>query len=290
MINVLVTGAKGQLGSELKEIQSLNNQVNFIFTDLDDLDITNFDEIKKFFSLKNIGFIINCAAYTAVDKAEEEFQKARLINVYGVSNLAEMSELYKIPIIHISTDYVFNGQTNVPIQEEFHENPQSVYGKTKYDGEEILAATTSNYIILRTSWLYSPYGNNFVKTMLKYGKEKQELKVVYDQVGSPTYAADLAQVIILILSDYIQNGKIKKGIYHYSNEGVCSWYDFAIEIFEIAKINCKVEPILTKDYPTPALRPAYSVLDKEKIKKTFNISIPHWKKSLEKCIQKIFPE
>lgn len=287
MKNVLVTGANGQLGSEIYKIKNTISKINFIFKDVNNLDITDFNGIKSFFKENKIDFIINCAAYTAVDKAEKEHKTARLINVYGVSNLAEMSEKYNIPIIHISTDYVYSGETNRPMNEEFPENPQSIYGKTKFDGDEILIATTKNFVILRISWLYSSFGSNFVKTMIKHGKEKDSLNVVYDQIGSPTYAGDLAEVIVHILQYFLDNEKIIPGIFHYSNEGTCSWYDFAKEIMNLYQLDCKIEPILTKEYPTPAFRPPYSVLDKEKIKKTYKIKIPYWKESLQKCINQI---
>lgn len=286
-MNILVTGSNGQLGSELRELKDSITKVNFIFTDVNELDITKFDDVKSFFSKNEIGIILNCAAYTAVDKAENDYKNARLVNVYGVSNLAEMSDLYKIPIIHISTDYVYGGTANRPMEEDFPENPQSAYGKTKFDGEEILMATSENYLTIRTSWLYSSFGNNFVKTMLKLGKEKSSVNVVYDQIGTPTYAYDLANVIITIIHDYISTQNFKAGIYHYSNEGVCSWYDFTLEIMSLAKLNCEVNPILSKDFPAIAERPSYSVLNKFKIKNTFNIKIPHWKTSLEKCLIKL---
>jgi len=288
MIKVLVTGSNGQLGSELKEFKNSVDSVDFVFTDFEELDITDYDKVKSFFEENsNIGLIINCAAYTAVDNAEKEYQKARLINVYGVSNLAEMSELYHIPIIHLSTDYVYGGTANKPISEDFPENPQSVYGKTKFDGEEILMATTNNHLIIRTSWLYSSYGINFVKTILRVAKEKDKINVIYDQVGTPTYAADLAKVIVHIINEYIKTKKIPTGIFHFSNEGVCSWYDFAIEIIKMSKLNCEVLPILTSEYNSAAERPSFSVLNKSKIKETLKITIPYWKNSLERCINKI---
>jgi len=287
MKKILVTGSNGQLGSEIREICSNHNQHNFIFTDIEELNITKMEDVKIFFENNDIDFIINCAAYTAVDKAENDIKNARLVNVLAVSNLAEKSANLNIPIIHISTDYVFSGDSNQPINESTPENPQSIYGKSKYDGEEILIATTYNYIIIRTSWLYSTYGNNFLKTMLRLGNEKQNLNVVFDQIGTPTYAADLANAIIKITNQYFENNEIEYGLYHYSNEGIASWYDFAYEIFEQKEINCKLTPILSSNYPTPAKRPFYSVFDKTKIKKTFDLEIPHWKQSLKICLEKM---
>ncbi len=284
MKNILVTGASGQLGYEIQQIHTELANSNFIFTDIQDLDITNLEDISCFFERTKIDFIINCAAYTAVDKAEKEIQESRLVNVVAVSYLAEISQKYDIPIIHISTDYVFDGLGNQPINEFASENPASVYGKSKFDGEEILVASYYKHFIIRTSWLYSSHGNNFVKTMLNISKTKKDIKVVYDQIGTPTYAADLASVIITICRNYLEDGIANYGIYHYSNEGVASWYDFAHEIFRIKNIECDLSPILSSEYQTLAKRPLYSVLDKTKIKQTFNLKIPHWKDSLRVCL------
>lgn len=284
MLNILVTGSKGQLGSEIKEL-SVNYEYNFFFTDRTNLDITNENEIKNFIQTNNIDTIINCAAYTAVDKAEEEKEQADSVNRKAVKKLAKISNEYGIKLIHISTDYVFNGKAYKPYVEEFQTKPNSIYGQTKLNGEkELIKINPKNSIIIRTSWVYSSYGANFVKTMLRLGKEKESLGVIFDQVGTPTYANDLAQVILDIIPN-IDNQKIE--IYHYSNEGVLSWYDFAKEIMKMAKIDCQINPIETYQYPTPAKRPHYSLLNKAKIKKEFGIKIPYWKDSLDKCLKKM---
>lgn len=284
MFNVLVTGSQGQVGSEIKELSS-HYPYTFYFTSKVELDITNEEALKEFIEINNITAIINCAAYTAVDKAESERQQADLINHQAVFNLASIAKEKKIKLIHISTDYVFDGTNHKPYVETDITNPQSVYGQTKLDGEKGLQLLNpENSIIIRTSWVYSSYGNNFVKTMLRLGKERESLGVIYDQVGTPTYAKDLAKSILDILPK-INNKKIE--IYNYSNEGVCSWYDFAKEIMKMAKLTCKVNPIETKEYPTPAKRPHYSLLSKSKIKQTFELSIPHWKSSLEHCLKQI---
>lgn len=284
MPNVLVTGANGQLGSEIKE-QSSIYAYDFFFTDRTTLDITNEDDIKSFIKTNKINTIINCAAYTAVDKAESDEKMCDTVNRKAVKKLAKISKENDIKLIHISTDYVFDGKNYKPYVEEFQTNPQCVYGKTKLDGEKhILDINPHNSIIIRTSWVYSSFGNNFVKTMLKLGKQKDELGVIFDQIGTPTYAGDLAKAILDILSQ-IKNDKVQ--IYHYSNEGVLSWYDFAKEIMRMAKLTCKINPIETYQYPTPAARPHYSLLNKAKIKKEFHIEIPYWKDSLDKCLRKM---
>lgn len=284
---VLVTGSKGQLGSEIKELQYSYNSIKFIFKDLPEFDISNYQNVKKFVIENEITTIINCAAYTNVDKAEEEFELARKVNSDGILNLVKVMELVDGKIIHISTDYVFNGTSFKPYEEGFKVDPISVYGKTKREGE--LAVINSNIegIVIRTSWLYSAYGNNFVKSMMNLGNENQELNVIFDQIGSPTYAGDLASVCLEILSKGRDQINKKGEIYHFSNEGVASWYDFAIAIMEISKINCKVLPILTKDFPIKTKRPHFSVLNKTKIKNDFNIQIPYWRDSLKKCINKL---
>jgi dTDP-4-dehydrorhamnose reductase len=284
MPNVLVTGANGQLGSEIKE-QSSIYAYDFFFTDRTTLDITNEDDIKSFIKTNKINTIINCAAYTAVDKAESDEKMCDTVNRKAVKKLAKISKENDIKLIHISTDYVFDGKNYKPYVEEFQTNPQCVYGKTKLDGEKhILDINPHNSIIIRTSWVYSSFGNNFVKTMLKFGKQKDELGVIFDQIGTPTYAGDLAKAILEILPK-IKNDKVQ--IYHYSNEGVLSWYDFAKEIMRMAKLTCKINPIETYQYPTPAARPHYSLLNKAKIKKEFHIEIPYWKDSLDKCLRKM---
>ena len=282
--NVLVTGSSGQVGNEIKAISS-DYSYNFFFTDRNNIDITSKDSIKEFCKTNNINVIINCAAYTAVDKAQSDEINADLINRKAVKKLALVSQELNIKLIHISTDYVFDGKNFKPYCEEFQTNPQSIYGKTKLDGEnEMRDINPKNSIIIRTSWIYSYYGNNFVKTMLRLGKEKEELGVIFDQVGTPTYAKDLALTILNIIPQ-IENHKVE--IYNYSNEGVLSWYDFAKEIMKMAKLNCKINPIETYQYPTPAKRPHFSLLNKNKIKSTFNIEIPYWKDGLDDCLRRL---
>ena len=280
--NILVTGSNGQLGSEIRELSS-NYSYTFFFTDRTNIDITSKDSISSFCQTNNINIIINCAAYTAVDKAESDELNADLVNRKAVKKLALVSSELNIKLIHISTDYVFDGRNFKPYCEEFQTNPQGIYGKTKLDGEnEMRDINPKNSIIIRTSWVYSSFGNNFVKTMLRLGREKESLGVIFDQVGTPTYARDLALTILDIIPK-ITNEKVE--IYNYSNEGVLSWYDFAKEIMRMAKLNCKINPIQTFEYPTPATRPHFSLLNKSKIKSTFNIEIPFWKDSLDECLK-----
>ncbi len=282
--NILVTGANGQLGSELRSIASEWQQLNFVFTDINELDITNQDDIRTAIDTNNIDGIINCAAFTAVDKAESSSDKARLLNAEAPEMLARTINDKGGWIIHISTDYVFSGEQWKPYTEDCPTGPQSVYGSTKLEGEHRVAEACTKSIIVRTAWLYSPYGNNFVKTMLRLGQEKERLNVVFDQIGTPTYAHDLARAIATIAASDHKT----YGTFHFSNEGVTSWYDFTKAIHRLADIDtCQVSPIRTEDYPTPARRPAYSVLDKNKIKQTYNISIPHWEDSLKECLAKI---
>ncbi len=288
-MNVLVTGSNGQLGSELKElIQNSKFKIqnyDFYFTTSKDLDITNFDLVRKYIIDNQIKIIINCAAYTAVDKAEDEKELANKINHIAVKNLAMLSNEFGIKLVHISTDYVFDGTNFKPYTEDDTTNPQSVYGQSKLDGEKaILEYNLKNSIIIRTSWVYSYYGNNFAKTMLRLGKEKEELGVIFDQIGTPTYAKDLAITILNIIPQ-IENSKVE--IYNYSNEGVLSWYDFAKEIMKMAKLNCKINPIETYQYPTPAKRPHFSLLNKSKIKSKFNLEIPYWKDGLDDCLKRL---
>jgi len=284
MHNILVTGSNGQLGSEIREL-SAESQNDFYFTYRNELDITNKDTVDGFCIQNNIDVIINCAAYTAVDKAEEDEQNADKTNHLAVKNLAEIAKERNIKLIHVSTDYVFDGTHYKPYCENDRTNPNGVYGKTKLDGEKAMQEINpENSVIIRTSWVYSSYGANFVKTMLRLGKEKDTLGVIFDQVGTPTYAGDLAKTILNILPK-IANKKVE--IYHYSNEGVLSWYDFAKEIMKMAKLECQINPIETKEYPTPATRPYYSLLNKSKIKKEYNISIPYWKDSLDTCLKKM---
>ena len=281
MNNILVTGSNGQLGSEIKELSN-DYDHRFFFTDRSSLDISKVNDIRAYIIKNSINTIINCAAYTAVDKAEEDKELSNSINNIAVKNIAMLSNEFNIKLIHISTDYVFNGKNFKPYNEEDNTNPNSVYGQTKLDGEnEIIEYNLKNSIIIRTSWLYSSFGNNFVKTILRLGKDKDELGVIFDQIGTPTYARDLAKTILDILAK-IKNKKVE--IYNYSNEGVLSWYDFSKEIMKMAKLNCKINPIETFQYPTPAVRPHYSLLNKSKIKKDFDIEIPYWKDSLKECL------
>ena len=284
MLNILVTGSNGQLGSDIQELSS-NYEYKFFFTDRDSLDITCQKDIESFVEENSINIIINCAAYTAVDKAEQEIEFADKINHQAVRYLAETSKQRDIKLVHVSTDYVFNGQSNKPYTESDPTNPNSVYGKTKLDGEKALQEINpKDSIVIRTSWVYSSFGNNFVKTMLRLGKERDSLGVIFDQVGPPTYAKDLAKAILDILPK-INNEKVE--IYHYSNEGVLSWCDFAKEIMRMAKLDCQINPIESKEYPTPAARPHYSLLNKSKIKNEFDIVIPYYKDSLDECLKKM---
>jgi len=282
MSNILVTGSNGQVGSELQELSN-GYEYDFYFADKSSLDITDKDQIVAFVRNNNIDIIINAAAYTAVDKAEDDEINADRVNHLAVQYLAEVAKEKKIKLIHISTDYVFDGKGYKPYTEEDVTGPNGVYGSTKLAGEKALQTINpENSIIIRTSWVYSSFGANFVKTMLKLGKEREQLGVIFDQVGTPTYAKDLAQVILDIMPE-IQNERVE--IYNFSNEGVLSWYDFAKEIMRMAKLNCKINPIETKEYPTPATRPHYSLLNKSKIKKEFDIEIPYWKESLDNCLR-----
>ena len=282
MLNILVTGSKGQLGSEINNLAS-EYMFNFFFTDKSELDISSKEALSSFIEKNSINVIINCAAYTAVDKAEEEKELAEKINHQSVKFLAELSKEKNIKLIHISTDYVFNGENFKPYTETDITSANGVYGRTKLNGEEVMKnINPQNSIIIRTSWVYSSFGTNFVKTMLRLAKEKESLGVIYDQVGSPTYAKDLAKTILDIVPK-INNKSVE--IYNYSNEGVLSWYDFAKEIMRMAKIDCQINPIETKEYPTPVKRPHYSLLNKAKIKEQFNIEIPYWKDSLDNCLK-----
>jgi len=270
---ILVTGANGQLGTELQKLLP-----DAIYTDIDALDITDTDAVKKFVDDNQVDTIVNCAAYTAVDKAEDDADSAQKINEIGPRNLA----LSGAKVVHISTDYVFDGTSCKPYHPDDIPNPVSVYGRTKLAGERAVLENADIAVVIRTSWLYSAHGNNFVKTMRKLGAIKESLNVVADQVGTPTFAGDLAQAITDIIP---QLSKQNKGIYHYSNEGVCSWYDFAVEIMSLSGLQCSVNPIPSCDYPTKAARPFYSVMDKQKIKSVFNVKNNHWKESLVKCLK-----
>ena len=282
MLKILVTGGKGQLAQCIEKLSS-SYQFEFVFRSSTELDITNAKKIEQELSNYNYDYCINCAAYTQVDKAESDAKKADIINHVAAENLAKSCAKSKVKLIHISTDFVFSGDNSIPYLEDDKTLALGVYGQTKLEGESKIIQNLDQFFIIRTSWLYSEFGNNFLKSMLKYGKEREELSVVFDQVGTPTYAMNLAEVLLGI----IQSQSKDYGVYHYSNEGVASWYDFAFNIFNLAGINCKLKPILSKDYPTPAKRPSFSVLDKSKIKSTFQIEIPHWQKSLSKAIQNI---
>jgi len=279
---ILITGANGQLGSELKELSKHFNY-NFLFTSKEELNIADNPLVETFFRNNKIDICINTAAYTAVDKAETESELAFKINSEGVKNLANACQKTDAKLIHISTDFVFDGSSSTPYLENNDTNPLNIYGASKLKGEEY--ALEVNAIIIRTSWVYSTFGANFVKTMLNLTKTRNELSVIFDQIGSPTYAADLAQALLHICSN--ETYLSKKGIYNFSNEGVASWYDFALAIFEIKNIDCKVNPILTLQYPTPAKRPHFSLLNKNKFKTDFNYTIPYWRDSLKICLDKL---
>ena len=287
-MKILLTGTNGQLGSEIRELSASYKKLDFVFKDLPDLDICNYNLLKLFIIKNNISAVINCAAYTNVDKAEENQKIAKDVNCNGVINLVNALKIVNGKLIHISTDYVFNGDHFMPYKESDPVCPLGLYGETKRDGELAVINADIDSIVIRTSWLYSYYGSNFVKTMLSLGKKKDNLKVIFDQIGTPTYARDLAKVCLEILT-FDSSVKISKNgnLYHYSNEGTASWYDFAVSIMEFGEENCNIKPILTKDYFTLAKRPQYSVLNKSKIKADFKIEIPHWRDSLKDCIGKI---
>jgi dTDP-4-dehydrorhamnose reductase len=280
---ILITGANGQVGKEFRALAELYPQYNFLYCGRETLSIENFNAVKKYFIDNTINFCINCAAYTGVDKAEVEKEKAFLINAAAVENLAAICKDFNVQLIHISTDYVFDGRSKQPYNETDITNPVSIYGQSKLKGEELVLRNNPAAIIIRTSWVYSSFGNNFVKTMLRLMKERESINVVNDQLGCPTYAADLANAIMLIINKHstINN---QYSIFNYCNEGVISWYNFAVAIQELTGSNCIVNPIPTSQYPTPAQRPQYSVLNTVLIKNTFEISIPEWKDSLKKCL------
>ena len=284
---ILVTGADGQLGREM-QIASRSSRNRFIFTDIagehERLDITDPQAIADIVRENHVNVIVNCAAYTNVDKAETDPETANLLNNIAAGNLADAMKAVNGTLIHISTDYVFQGDRNIPCREDWPTEPLSVYGKTKLAGEKSIEATGCASIIIRTAWLYSPFGNNFVKTMRDLTSSRESLKVVFDQVGTPTYAGDLAETICRI----IENGQLDKtGIYHFSNEGVCSWFDFAKAICEMSGNTCDIRPCHSDEFPSPVARPHFSVLDKTKIKQTFGIRIPYWTDSLKRCIEEI---
>lgn len=283
-MKILVTGANGQLGRELRNVLESEIPGQSIYTDVAELDLTDSKAVDLFFKQNEISHVVNCAAYTAVDRAEEEKLECASININAVKNLAIAADSVGAKIIHISTDYVFDGTAYRPYKESDKVNPISEYGTTKRKGETALLALAPESIIIRTSWLYSPHGNNFVKTMMRLGAEHSEIKVVCDQIGSPTYALDLARAIYRVLLSH----QWVEGIFHYSNEGVCSWYDFAKAIHRVAGIKgCNVCPIPTEEYPTAASRPFFSVLDKSRIKATYGADVPYWEDSLINCINRI---
>ena len=289
-MNILVTGANGQLGNEMR-IVSKGSYDSYIFTDVDELDITNRDAVMKFMKENKIEVVVNCAAYTNVDKAEDDEATAELINAKAVEYLAEACKSNNATLIHISTDYVFGGNDgNTPRTEDEPVNPTGAYGRTKLHGEEAIEKVGCNHIIIRTAWLYSEFGNNFVKTMRKLTSERDSLKVVFDQVGTPTYALDLAKAIQTFIEELkTPNSSLPTSncVYHFSNEGVISWYDFAKEICELSGNVCDIQPCHSDEFPSKVKRPSYSVLDKTKIKNKLNITIPYWKESLKKCIENL---
>lgn len=283
MKNILITGANGQLGNEMRVLSVAYPEYTYFFTDVAELNICDKQAVLDFVKANDIHVIVNCAAYTAVDKAEENVELCTMLNADAVSYLAEAAEANQAEFIQISTDYVFDGTAHVPYKETEPTCPNSVYGSTKLAGERNALTRCSRAMIIRTAWLYSTFGNNFVKTMIGLGKERESLGVIFDQVGTPTYARDLAFAIFVA----IRQG-VEPGIYHFSNEGVCSWYDFTKAIHRLAGITaCRVNPLHTEEYPTPAKRPHYSVLDKTKIKNTYHIEIPHWMDSLQSCIAEL---
>lgn len=285
MAIILITGANGQLGNELKRVSKIYYGYDFVFTDIDTLDITNAAYTKEFIKNTCPDWIINCAAYNHVDKAENDINNAYLVNCTAVQNIIDSIKGTECRFIHFSTDYVFSGKSYIPYNEYSAAEPFSAYGKSKLAGEKA-ALTHHASMIIRTSWLYSSFGTNFVKTILKKAREKGSLNVVFDQTGTPTYAADLAETVMIIVSGVIRNQLAYiAGIYHYSNEGVCSWYDFALEIVTESGIDCQVFPVLSDQYPMAAPRPPYSVLDKSRIKENYEIEIPHWRSSLQRCLK-----
>lgn len=283
MKNILITGANGQLGNEMRVVSAEQEQLTYHFTDVAELDICDIEAIERYVVDHAIDCIVNCAAYTNVNKAEEDTELCDKLNHLAPANLARVAAKHQIGLIHVSTDYVFNGEHYVPYKEDEPTCPNSVYGATKLAGEQAILSIHPEAVVIRTAWLYSTFGNNFVKTMLRLGSEREELGVVFDQIGTPTYARDLARTI-----QHIMVKGIVPGIYHYSNEGVCSWYDFTKMIFALGGItSCQLKPLHTDEYPTPAARPHYSVLDKTKIKQTYGIDVPYWVDSLRECISSV---
>ena len=284
MKTVLVTGANGQLGNSIQVHAGSHTGFRFLFTDVDTLDICDKEAVKAYVTSNDVQYIMNCAAYTAVDKAESNEALCERINRDAVRNLGEAANAVGAKMIHVSTDYVFDGSNHIPYKETDTPCPVSAYGRTKLAGEQALMEVCPDSVIIRTAWLYSEYGNNFMKTVLHLGKERDELRFIFDQIGTPTYAGDLAVAMLTVL-ERAEEGGFVPGIYHFSNEGVCSWYDFTVEILRIAGLEKRVIPIETKDYPTPATRPHYSVLNKGKIKETYGLVIPHWVSSLVTCMR-----
>lgn len=280
-MKILITGSYGQLGSCLRREFDNDPEIEAIYTDYDTLDITDREAVDAFLKENHVDIIINCAAYTAVDKAETDNMLAAALNTGAVGNIGEAAVKYGVKVLHISTDYVFSGQSFRPYKENDEPYPQGIYGRTKLEGEGLISSFCQNAIIIRTAWLYSEFGHNFVKTMLKLAETKEEINVVADQIGTPTYAGDLARAIHQIL----RHEKWTPGIYHFTDEGVASWYDFAKAIFEISGIDIRVNPIPTSAYPTPAKRPLYSVLSKAKIKNTYGLEIPYWRDSLARMLK-----
>lgn len=285
-MKLLITGAYGQLGNEMRVALERYPHLESVFTDVDTLDITDKNAVDAFVVLHKPTILVNCAAYTSVDKAEDDLALCYKINCDAVRNLGEVAQAHGIKIIHISTDYVFDGTSHIPYTEDMAVSPTNVYGKSKLAGERELRKVCPEAIIIRTSWLYSGFGNNFVKTMLRLGSERSQLKVIFDQIGTPTYAADLADSMLQI----IDSGKYVPGIYHFSNEGVCSWYDFTKMIFKLANVECEVLPIESKDYAVRTPRPHYSVLNKGKLKSTYNQTVPYWMDGLERCLHVLLSE
>ena len=282
-MKIMVTGANGQLGNALKRELENDKDIEAIYTDADTLDITDTVALNRFFEDNPVDMVVNCAAYTDVNRAESDDLKAAAINTGAVGNLGQAAAKHGIKVIHISTDYVFSGENFRPYEENDEPYPQSIYGRTKLEGEGLLMSFSNKAMIIRTAWLYSEFGNNFVKTMLRLANERDEINVVADQIGTPTYAGDLAHAIHQVM----RHETWKPGIYHFTNEGVASWYDFTKAIFELTGKKTKVNPIRTSQYPTPAKRPLYSVLSKEKIKRTYGVDIPYWRDSLQRCLKMI---
>ena len=280
---ILVTGANGQLGSSLRRLSAGYAGFTFLFTDVDTLDICDAEAVQAFVSANRVDYILNCAAYTAVDKAEDNAELCMRINRDAVKNLGDAARAVGAKVVHVSTDYVFDGTHCLPYTEADATCPASVYGRTKLAGEEALAEACPESVIVRTAWLYSEYGGNFVKTMLRLGAEREEIRVVFDQVGTPTYAGDLAAALMAVVMQ-AEDGRFVSGVYHFSNEGVCSWYDFTVKIMQLAGLKTRILPIESKEYPAKAARPHFSVLNKAKIKTTYGVAIPHWEESLRTCM------